>query len=187
MTKTKVRCEWANSNQLFIPYHDKEWGVSVYNDRKLFEMLNLEGAQAGLSWLTILKRRDNYRKAFDSFSPEKIARYSPKKQTVLMKNEGIIRNHLKIKAVVENAKAFTTLQKEFGSFNKYIWLFVKGKAVPRQKRGEALKISEKLSKDLKKRGFRFVGPTICFAFMQAVGMINDHSPKCFRYSVKINF
>ncbi len=181
--KNKTRCAWANTNELFIPYHDLEWGVPVHDERLLFEMLNLEGAQAGLSWLTILKKRDNYRKAFDDFDAGKIAKYKDAKKDSLMKNEGIVRNRLKIKAVVENAKAFLLVQKEFGSFDRYIWNFVNNRTIPHKKREGAILISEKMSNDLKKRGFRFVGPTICFAFMQAVGMVNDHTHDCFRRSV----
>ncbi len=176
----KTRCAWANTHELFIPYHDREWGVPVHDDRLLFEMLNLEGAQAGLSWLTILKKRENYRKAFDNFDAKKIAKYSAVKQAALMKNEGIVRNRLKINAMVENAKAYLAAQKEFGSFNSYLWGFVKNKTIPQTKRKEALAVSEIMSKEMKKRGFRFVGPTILFAFMQAVGMVDDHSPDCFR-------
>ena len=177
----KVRCAWANTHELFIPYHDNEWGVPVHDDRQLFEMLNLEGAQAGLSWLTILKKRENYRKAFDNFDAKKIAKYTPAKQAALLQNEGIVRNRLKVNAVVENAKAFLIVQKEFGSFDTYIWSFVAGKTIPHKKRTQAIKISEQMSKELKKRGFKFVGATICFAFMQAVGMVNDHAPGCSWY------
>ena len=177
--KIKSRCAWANTNELFIPYHDKEWGVPVHNDRLLFEMLNLEGAQAGLSWLTILKKRDNYRKAFSNFDAKKIVKYTSVQKAKLLKNEGIVRNRLKIDAVVQNAKTFLTVQKEFGSFEKYIWGFVKEKVIPFTERKKALAISECMSKELKKRGFKFVGATICFAFMQAVGMVNDHTADCF--------
>ncbi len=173
--KEKVRCEWAESHELFEPYHDTEWGVPVHDDRLLFEMLNLEGAQAGLSWLTILKKRGNYLKAFDHFNARKIAKYNPAKKAALLKNEGIVRNRLKINAVVENAKAFLAVQREFGSFDKYIWQFAGGNAKAK---------SELMSKNLKKRGFLFVGATICYAFMQAVGMVNDHSAGCFRARVK---
>lgn len=173
----KTRCTWCESDPIYIEYHDKEWGVPVHDDQMLFEMINLEGAQAGLSWLTILRKRENYRKAFDRFNAKKIIRYNAAKIKSLMKNEGIVRNRLKIHAVIENAKAFLQVQKEFGSFDQYIWSFTSGK--PAQKK-EALKISEVLSKDLKKRGFRFVGGTIAYAFMQAVGMVNDHAPDCFR-------
>ena len=182
---TKKRCSWAESNDLFIPYHDKEWGVPSRNDRHLFEMINLEGAQAGLSWLTILKKRASYRKAFAQFDAKKIAKYTAAKRASLMKDDGIVRNRLKILATVENAKAFLEVQKEFGSFSKYIWQFVEGKPIAHPKspseQKHATDVSIAMSKQLKKRGFRFVGPTICYAFMQAVGMINDHSPDCYRY------
>ncbi len=174
--KEKVRCKWAESHELFAPYHDEEWGVPVHDDRLLFEMLNLEGAQAGLSWLTILKKRWNYLKAFDHFNARKIAKYDKAKKAALLKNEGIVRNRLKINAVVENAKAFLAVQREFGSFDKYIWQFAVGNAKAK---------SELMSKDLKKQGFRFVGATVCYAFMQAVGMVNDHSADCFRARVEL--
>ncbi len=176
----KVRCQWAESHELFIPYHDEEWGVPVHDDHILFEMLNLEGAQAGLSWLTILKRRDQYRKAFDNFDAEIIANYTEEKKAELLQNAGIIRNRLKINAVVENARALLAVQREFGSFDTYIWQFVGGKPLSDAKEQNALAKSELMSKDLKKRGFKFVGATICYAFMQAVGMINDHASDCFR-------
>ncbi|BCL80504.1 DNA-3-methyladenine glycosylase I [Ktedonobacteria bacterium brp13] len=176
----QVRCSWAESNELFIPYHDDEWGVPVHDDRLLFEMLNLEGAQAGLSWLTVLKKRESYRKAFDHFDAEKIVLYDAAKKEALLQNEGIIRNRLKINAVVENARAFLEVQHAFGSFDTYLWQFVEGKPLVDAKEQNALAISELMSKTLKKRGFRFVGPTICYAFMQAVGMVNDHAPDCFR-------
>jgi DNA-3-methyladenine glycosylase I len=177
---SKVRCEWANSHPLLIAYHDKEWGVPVHDDRLLFEMLNLEGAQAGLSWLTILKKRASYRKAFDNFSARAIREYTVAKRATLLKNEDIVRNRLKIKAVVANATAFLEVQREVGSFDEYIWKFVAGKPLIGPKRQSALPISALMSKELRKRGFGFVGPTICHAFMQAVGMVNDHSPNCFR-------
>jgi DNA-3-methyladenine glycosylase I len=174
------RCEWAESDGLLMAYHDAEWCVPVHDDRVLFEMLNLEGAQAGLSWLIILRKREHYRKAFDGFDARKIVRYGAAKKAALMKNEGIVRNRLKIAGVVENARSFLAVQREFGSFDRYIWQFVGGKPLtPRMKKGAAAK-SELMSKDLKARGFKFVGPTICYAFMQAVGMVNDHSPHCFR-------
>lgn len=176
----KVRCQWAESHELFIPYHDEEWGVPVHDDRLLFEMLNLEGAQAGLSWLTILKRREHYRKAFDHFNAENIVNYDAAKKEALLQNEGIIRNRLKINAVVENAKAFLEVQREFGSFDTYLWQFVGGKPLIDAEKQDAPAKSVLMSKDLKKRGFRFVGSTICYAFMQAVGMVNDHSSDCFR-------
>jgi DNA-3-methyladenine glycosylase I len=180
------RCEWVGDNPLNIEYHDKEWGVPVHDDRLLFEFLILEGHQAGLSWMTILKKRENYRKAFDNFNPAKIAKYDQKKIDELLQNEGIIRNRLKVHAAVQNARAFLEVKKEFGSFEKYIWSFVDGKPVVN--RWKSLKeipaktpLSDKMSKDLLKRGFKFVGSTICYAFMQAVGMVNDHTMGCFRY------
>ena len=180
MTK---RCDWARTD-LSIAYHDKEWGVPVHDDRKLFEFLILEGAQAGLSWETILRKRDNYRAAFDHFDYSRIAKYNDKKITQLLGNAGIIRNRLKIGAAVQNARAFLAVQHEFGSFDAYIWGFVNGKAIKR-KRGQPVAAtspeSDAMSKDLMRRGFKFVGSTICYAFMQAVGMINDHNPVCFRY------
>ena len=167
-------------------YHDAEWGVPVHDDRLLFEMLNLEGAQAGLSWLIVLRKRDGYRKAFDRFNPVRIAAYDARKRAALLRNEGIVRNRLKVNAVIENAKAFLIVKKEFGSFDRFIWQFVGGRPI----RGTlsaggklglaATKASEAMSKELKKRGFRFVGPTICYAYMQGVGMIDDHSTDCFR-------
>jgi DNA-3-methyladenine glycosylase I len=182
---SEVRCKWAESNELFIPYHDEEWGVPVHDDRLLFEMLNLEGAQAGLSWLTILKKRENYLKAFDNFDATKIANYDTAKKEALLQNEGIVRNRLKINSVVENAKAFLQVQRDFGSFDAYIWQFVNGKPLIDVEKQHATAKSELMSKDLKKRGFRFVGATICYAFMQAVGMLNDHSPDCFRASLVV--
>lgn len=184
--KLQHRCEWAK-DALNIVYHDSEWGVPVHDDRKLFEFLILEGAQAGLSWSTILKKRENYRKAFDAFDPKKISQYDQKKIADLLGNEGIIRNKLKIAAAIQNAKAFLAVQKEFGSFDAYVWDFVNNKPL-NNARKEISDIpaktneAEKLSKDLLKRGFRFVGPTICYAFMQAVGMVNDHVVNCFRYN-----
>lgn len=186
MTRQRVRCGWSTSDPLYISYHDNEWGVPVHNDRKLFEMLILEGAQAGLSWITILRKRQNYRRAFDNFNPLRVSRYDSKKIRQLLKNEGIIRNRLKVESTVSNAKAFISVQKEFGSFDSYIWQFVKG--TPRTIGRKSLKQipastseSDAMSKDLKKRGFRFVGSTICYAFMQAVGMVNDHVTSCFRH------
>jgi DNA-3-methyladenine glycosylase I len=182
--KTIKRCEWARTDQS-IAYHDSEWGVPVHDDRLLFEFLVLEGAQAGLSWETILQKRDNYRRAFDNFEPATVARYNAKKFEKLLANAGIVRNRLKIAAAIQNAKAFLEVQKEFGSFDKYVWRFVNGKQIKR-KAGQAVLAhtpeSDALSKDLLARGFKFVGPTICYAFMQAVGMVNDHNPDCFRYS-----
>jgi DNA-3-methyladenine glycosylase I len=182
----KTRCAWCPiDNPLYIRYHDEEWGVPVHDDRKLFEMLILEGAQAGLSWLTILKRREGYREAFDHFDAKKIARYDKRKMAALLKNTGIIRNRLKIAATVANAQAFLQVQKEHGTFDCYIWSLVGGK--PKRNRWKIREElpaqtpeAEAMSKDLKKRGFRFVGPTICYAFMQAVGMVDDHTIDCFR-------
>lgn len=186
------RCGWVNQDPLYIYYHDYEWGVPVYDDRLLFEYLNLEGAQAGLSWYTILKKRDNYRKAFDHFDPMKIIKYDDQKVSELLNNEGIVRNKLKINAVITNAQAFLKVVEEFGSFSHYIWSFVDG--VPIQNHFNDLSevpaktdISDRLSKDLKKRGFKFVGSTICYAFMQAVGMVNDHIVFCECYGKEKNF
>ena len=180
-----VRCGWAK-NDLAIAYHDREWGVPLHDDRALFELLVLEGAQAGLSWDTILKKRENYRAAFDNFNPKKISRYDRRKMQRLLCNDGIVRNRLKIAASVRNARAFLVVQKEFGSFDRYIWQFVGGK--PRVNAVRSFKDvpartaeSDAMSKDLKKRGFAFVGSTICYAFMQATGMVNDHVVECFRY------
>ena len=178
------RCDWAKT-PLSIAYHDEEWGVPLHDDTGLYEFLILEGAQAGLSWETILRKRDNYRKAFDRFNPNKIAKYDENKVQTLMLNEGIIRNRLKINSTISNAIAFLQVKKEFGSFDNYVWQFVNGKPIKR-KRGQSVTpttaISDALSKDLAKLGFRFVGSTICYSFMQAVGMVNDHNPSCFRYN-----
>ncbi len=178
------RCSWA-SNKLNIPYHDTEWGVPQHDDRVLFEFLILEGAQAGLSWDTILRKREAYREAFDNFDPAKVARYTDENCVKLLTNEGIIRNRLKIASAVSNANAFLKVQKEFGSFDNYIWSFVGGKPkVNKLKGGDVpakTEISDAISKDLKKRGFNFVGSTILYAFMQATGMVNDHLVTCFRY------
>ena len=179
------RCNWA-TNDLNIAYHDSEWGVPIHDDRTLFEFLILEGAQAGLSWDTILRKREAYREAFDNFDAEKIAKYSDAKYAKLMTNEGIVRNRLKIASALSNANAFLTVQEEFGSFNKYIWNFVDGVSVV-NKRADSIQVpaktevSEAISIDLKKRGFNFVGSTIMYAFMQATGMVNDHLVSCFRY------
>jgi DNA-3-methyladenine glycosylase I len=180
------RCHWAKS-PLMAAYHDEEWGLPVHDDRLLFEFLILEGAQAGLSWETILNKRENYRRAFDRFHAAKIARYDSKKVRELMANAGIVRNRLKIAATISNAKAFLAVQKEFGSFDRYIWQFVGGHAT-KNSRSSSQRIpartpeSDAMSKDLKSRGFRFVGSTICYAFMQATGMVNDHARDCFRRS-----
>jgi len=185
----KTRCAWVNEDPIYIRYHDEEWGVPVYGDRRLFEFLILEGAQAGLSWITILKKRENYRKAFKHFDTKKIAKYDQAQINKLLADEGIIRNKLKINSTVINAQAFLQIQKEFGSFEKYIWQFVDGKPIINHWRSSheipvTTTISDKLSKDLKKRGFKFVGSTICYAFMQAVGMVNDHITDCFRSGKK---
>ncbi len=184
-TNELIRCPWAKGDE-YIQYHDLEWGLPVHDDRLLFEFLILEGAQAGLSWATILKKRDNYRKAFDHFDPARVARYGKKKQASLLGNAGIVRNRLKIDSAISNAKAFLAVQDEFGKFDNFIWSFVDGE--PIQNSWESLSEvpaqtteSAAMSKELKKRGFRFVGSTICYAFMQAVGMVNDHLVDCFRY------
>ncbi len=178
-----TRCSWAKT-PLSIAYHDEEWGVPLHDDQRLFEFLILEGAQAGLSWETILRKRENYRKAFNRFNPTKIAKYDERKIAALMSDLGIVRNRLKINSAVTNANAFLKVQREFGSFDEYVWRFVNGKPI-RRKRGQPIlattDISDALSKDLTKRGFKFVGSTICYAFMQAVGMVNDHNLTCFRY------
>jgi DNA-3-methyladenine glycosylase I len=177
------RCSWASTPEM-IAYHDREWGVPQHDDRVLFEFLILEGAQAGLSWSTILNKRAAYRKAFSRFNPARVAKYDAKKVRELMANPGIVRNRLKIAATIENARSFLAVQKEFGSFHAYIWQFTGGKPkINRWKQGVPAQTpeSEAMSKDLLKRGFRFVGPTICYAFMQAVGMVNDHLVECFRY------
>jgi DNA-3-methyladenine glycosylase I len=181
------RCGWVGlSDPLYLEYHDKEWGVPVHDDKTLFEFLVLEGAQAGLSWGTILKKRENFRQAFDGFDPGKVAGYNRKKVKQLLEDPGIIRNRLKIESAIKNAKAFLEVQKEFGSFDSYVWRFVGGKT--RVNHWRTLRElpattpeSESMSKDLLKRGFRFVGPTICYAHMQATGMVNDHIIDCFRY------
>jgi DNA-3-methyladenine glycosylase I len=183
----KVRCRWAPPDDpRYTAYHDKEWGVPVHEDRLLFEFLILEGAQAGLSWSTILHKRQNYRKAFARFDAKKVAKFTKKDVARLMKDAGIVRNRLKIESSISNAQAFLEVKKEFGSFDKYIWSFVGGKPLLNRWRTGAhvpasTEISDKMSKDLKKRGFRFVGSTICYAFMQATGMVNDHSTTCFRH------
>ncbi len=184
MHENHTRCAWAR-NELAICYHDEEWGVPVHDDRLLFEFLILEGAQAGLSWDTILKKRDNYRRAFDHFDARKVARYNEKKVAALLADPGIVRNRLKVASAVQNANAFLAVQKEFGTFDAYIWQFVGGK--PRINHWKTIQElpartaeSDAMSKDLLKRGFKFVGSTICYAFMQAVGMVNDHTADCFR-------
>jgi DNA-3-methyladenine glycosylase I len=178
------RCSWPTT-ELDITYHDREWGVPVHDERVLFEFLILEGAQAGLSWSTILKKRENYQRAFARFDPKKVARFDAARKRLLMKDEGIVRNRLKIESTVSNARAFLAVQKEFGSFDRYVWGFVGGKPIQNSRKGRDIPArtaeSDAMSKDLKKRGFRFVGSTICYAFMQATGMVNDHLTACFRY------
>jgi DNA-3-methyladenine glycosylase I len=184
--KNKRRCPWVNlNNSIYVKYHDSEWGRPVHDDLRHFEMITLEGAQAGLSWETILKKRENYRKAFAKFNPQKVAKFTPAKVRELMNDKGIVRNRLKIESTITNARAFLAVQKEFGSFDKYIWSFVKGK--PIKNKFKTMKdfpakteLSDLISKDLKKRGFRFVGSTIIYAYMQAIGITNDHTVDCFR-------
>jgi len=180
------RCDWANRSELEQSYHDHEWGVEIHDDRTLFEFLVLEGAQAGLSWSTILRKREGYRRAFDHFDARKISKYSESTVSRLLTNSEIIRNRLKINATITNARAFLQVQKEFGSFDRYIWQFVNGKPIQNSWRKmtdipSSTPESDAMSKDLQKRGFKFIGPTICYAFMQAVGMVNDHVVDCFRY------
>jgi DNA-3-methyladenine glycosylase I len=184
--RTKQRCHWAVS-ELAIAYHDTEWGVPVHDDRRLFEFLILEGAQAGLSWETILKKREAYRRAFDQFDHVKVAHYSEQKLAALLEDPGIVRNRLKIASAVDNARALLAVQKEFGSFDRYVWQFVEGQPKtngwgPHENVPARTEESDRFSKDLKRRGFRFVGTTICYAFMQAVGMVNDHTVSCFRHA-----
>lgn len=184
---SKKRCAWCGNDPLYIEYHDTEWGVPVYDDDKLFEFLILETFQAGLSWITILKKRENFREAFDNFNYKKIIKYDDVKFEELINNVGIIRNKLKIKATISNAEAFMKVQKEFGSFSKYIWNFtngkpIKNKAITLSEVPATTELSDKISKDLKKRGFKFVGSTVIYAHMQATGMVNDHVTDCFRYN-----
>lgn len=183
----KKRCQWSTNDPLYIRYHDEEWGVPVHDDRLIFEFLILEGAQAGLSWLTILKRRKHYREAFDYFDPQKVAQYDENRIDQLLTNAGIIRNRRKVESAVSNAKAFLEVQREFGSFARYIWSFVGGKPIINAWNSLAdipaqTTESMAMSKDLVRRGFKFVGPTICYAHMQATGMVNDHLVECFRYA-----
>ncbi len=186
---TKKRCAWVNlKNDLYIKYHDEQWGVPVYDDRMLFEMLVLEGAQAGLSWETILNKRENYKKAFDDFDVEKVAGYDEKKELELLGNAGIVRNKLKIKSAIKNARVFIKIQEEFGSFSNYIWGFVDNKAIQNYFENISqipthTELSDKISKDLKKRGMSFVGTTILYAYMEAIGLVNDHTIDCFRYHI----
>ncbi|MEE8540133.1 MAG: DNA-3-methyladenine glycosylase I [Desulfobacterales bacterium] len=188
MTEKIKRCPWAGTDPIYVVYHDSEWGVPLYDDRKLFEFLVLEGAQAGLSWITVLKKRDAYRQAFDHFDPKKIANYDENKIQELLLNKGIIRNRLKIASAIQNAEVFLKVKKESGSFAAFIWQFVDGKPIKNARQTidqipAQTKISIRMSKELKKKGFGFVGPTICYAFMQAVGMVNDHTLDCFRYNM----
>ncbi len=186
MPAGKQRCDWGQGNDLMQAYHDEEWGVPLHDDRALFEFLILEGAQAGLSWQTVLNKRENYREAFDNFEVAKVTRYTPRRVEKLLQNAGIIRNRLKVESSISNAKAVLAVRNEFGSFDRYVWQFVGGK--PKKNRFRSMSQvpattpeSDAFSKDLKKRGFRFVGSTICYAFMQATGMVNDHTTSCFRY------
>ena len=185
-TDDRVRCGWVTDDPLYLAYHDEEWGVPVHDDRKLFEMLILEGAQAGLSWITILRRRKSYRRAFDRFDPKKIAAYGPERVAQILADPGVIRNRAKVEATVTNAQAFLEVREQSGSFDRFLWDLVGGE--PRQNRWRSLQevpaetpASKAMSKELRRRGFRFVGPTICYAFMQAVGMVNDHLTGCFRH------
>ena len=187
-TKKMQRCNWCSSDELYEKYHDEEWGEPCNDELKLFEMLCLEGAQAGLSWITVLRKRENYRAAFDNFDAEKMANYDENKRTGLLQNAGIIRNRLKVNAFIENAKAYLKIKKEFGSFEKYIWQFVDYQPIinfPKALSDVPTKteLSEKMSKDLAKRGFKFVGSTICYAYMQACGMVNDHTIDCFKRKI----
>ena len=180
------RCAWCEGSELYMQYHDIEWGLPVYDDRKHFEFLVLESAQAGLSWITILKKRENYRKAYDGFDPAKIAKYGEKKKAALLANPGIVRNRLKIEASINNAKCFLEIQKEFGSFSNYIWAFVKGKPITGKVKTHAslpakTELSDLISADMKKRGFKFLGSIIMYSHMQATGIVNDHLTSCFRY------
>lgn len=185
--KDKIRCTWCLKTPIYIEYHDKEWGHPVHDDQKLFEFLVLESFQAGLSWLTVLNKRDNFRKAFANFDAKKVAKFDKKKVEQLLKDEGIIRNRLKIEAAINNAKCYLAIQKEFGSFDKYIWGFVKGKPVVNNRKAlgnipASTPLSDAMSKDMGKRGFKFRGTTICYAFMQAVGMVDDHVNDCWKKS-----
>jgi len=182
----KKRCDWLTDDELYREYHDNEWGVPLYNGRALFEMLILEGYQAGLSWLTILKRRESYRKAYDGFDPEKMAKWTDKKIQELLKDPGIIRNRLKVAAAKQNAQGYLQIVNEYGSFKDFVWSFVGGKPITNHRASlseipATTKESDAMSKELKKRGFKFVGSTICYAFMQSVGMVNDHITACYRY------
>lgn len=185
-TDDRPRCAWAGQDPLYVAYHDQEWGVPLHDDRALFEFLVLEGAQAGLSWITILRKRENYRRAFDHFDPEQVARYEEAKVAALLQDPGIVRNRLKVQSAVLNARAFLAVCEEFGSFDRYIWQFVEGRPLVNRFASLAelpakTPRSDAMSKDLQKRGFKFVGSTICYAYMQATGMVNDHTVDCFRW------
>lgn len=185
-TENKVRCAWVSEDPLYVDYHDHEWGMPIFDDQKLFEFLILEGAQAGLSWITVLKKRENYRACFDEFSPQKIACYDQHRIDSILENPGIIRNRLKVQSTITNAKAYFEVINEWNTFSDYIWHFVDGKPIQNHWPDishipASTSVSDAMSKDLKKRGFKFVGSTICYAFMQAVGMVNDHTTNCFRY------
>ncbi len=186
MNLDQQRCQWVGSHPLEIVYHDTDWGVPVHDDRRLFEMLILEGAQAGLNWLTVLKKRESYREAFAGFDPAEVARFDEARVEALLGNPGIVRNRLKVRSAIQNARAFLKIQEDYGTFDAYVWRFVEG--APKVNRWRSMAEipaqapeSERMSKDLKKRGFNFVGPTICYAFMQAVGLVNDHTVDCYRY------
>ncbi len=182
LSSNVIRCPWAETNEQLRKYHDEEWGVPVHDDQRLFEMLNLEGAQAGLSWLTILSKRSNYRAAFDNFDPTKIARYDQTKREALLQDAGIVRNRLKINAFIENAKATLAVQNKYGSLDAYLWSYIGSQSLTQATQEQAVIVSKQMSKGLQKDGFRFVGPTTCYSFMQAVGMMNDHAPECFRFA-----
>jgi DNA-3-methyladenine glycosylase I len=186
---TRTRCAWAGVDPLYVAYHDKEWGVPLHDDVKLFELLTLEGAQAGLAWITILRKREGYRAAFDGFDPEIVARYGKRKILSLLRDPGIVRNRAKVEGTVQNARAFAKVRDEVGSFDCHVWSFVGGRPLQKQRASMAsvpaeTEESRAMSKDLKKRGFTFVGPTICYAFMQAAGLVNDHVATCFRYAAR---
>lgn len=186
MTDTRHRCEWAGTDPLYVAYHDEEWGVPEHDDRRLFEFVLLEGAQAGLAWITILRKREGYRRAFDGFDPERVARYDEAKKAELLADASIVRNRLKVASAITNAQAFLDVQQEFGSFDRYLWQFIGGEPKVNAFRTQSevpasTPESDAMSKDLKRRGFKFVGSTICYALMQATGMVNDHVVDCFRY------
>lgn len=186
MAGVRTRCDWAGTDSLYVQYHDAEWGVPCHDDRKLFEFLLLEGAQAGLSWITILRKRENYRAAFDNFNPAEMSKYTASKISALLSDKGIVRNRRKVEASVQNARAFLSIQEEFGSFDAYIWRFSEGNPITNHWEKSAqipsnTTESRAMSRDLQERGFKFVGPTICYAFMQAMGLVNDHTVDCYRH------